>query len=195
MPNNSIMNTKMDNKKIIQQTQQWLTDVIVGLNLCPFAKRVVLIDSIRLVVSGSLTVEQLLEDFVTEIGILKSTDTEELETTLLIIPTVLSKFEDYNQFLDLIDDVLLQFDWQGVFQVASFHPNYCFAGADADDSENLTNRSPYPILHILREDSVAKAVANYPSIDDIPKQNIKRVEKLSSQQKLKLFPYLFAADN
>jgi hypothetical protein len=195
MPNNLIMNTKMDNKKIIQQTQQWLTDVIVGLNLCPFAKRVVLIDSIRLVVSGSLTVEQLLEDFVTEIGILKSTDTEELETTLLIIPTVLSKFEDYNQFLDLIDDVLLQFDWQGVFQVASFHPNYCFAGADADDSENLTNRSPYPILHILREDSVAKAVANYPSIDDIPKQNIKRVEKLSSQQKLKLFPYLFAADN
>jgi hypothetical protein len=195
MPNNSIMNTKMDNKKIIQQTQQWLTDVIVGLNLCPFAKRVVLIDSIRLVVSGSLTVEQLLEDFVTEIGILKSTDTEELETTLLIIPTVLSNFEDYNQFLDLIDDVLLQFDWQGVFQVASFHPNYCFAGADADDSENLTNRSPYPILHILREDSVAKAVANYPSIDDIPKQNIKRVEKLSSQQKLKLFPYLFAADN
>jgi hypothetical protein len=195
MPNNSIMNTKMDNKKIIQQTQQWLTDVIVGLNLCPFAKRVVLIDSIRLVVSGALTVEQLLEDFVTEIGILKSTDTEELETTLLIIPTVLSKFEDYNQFLDLIDDVLLQFDWQGVFQVASFHPNYCFAGADADDSENLTNRSPYPILHILREDSVAKAVANYPSIDDIPKQNIKRVEKLSSQQKIKLFPYLFAADN
>jgi hypothetical protein len=189
------MNTKMDNKKVIQQTQQWLTDVIVGLNLCPFAKRVVLIDSIRLVVSGSLTVEQLIEDFVTEIGILKSTDTEELETTLLIIPTVLSNFEDYNQFLDLIDDVLLQFDWQGVFQVASFHPNYCFAGADADDSENLTNRSPYPILHILREDSVAKAVANYPSIDDIPKQNIKRVEKLSSQQKLKLFPYLFAADN
>jgi hypothetical protein len=184
----------MDCKKITIETEQWLTNVIVGLNLCPFAKRVLLADSIRLAVSEAMTAAQLVEDFVTEIALLKNTDIEKLETTLLIIPTILSKFEDYNQFLDLIDDLLLQFDWQGVFQVASFHPDYCFAGAATDDSENLTNRSPYPILHILREDSVAKAIASYPSVADIPKRNIKRVEELSNQQRLQLFPYLYTVE-
>lgn len=185
----------MDNKKITIQTQQWLTNVIVGLNLCPFAKQFVLANSIRLAVSESMTTEQLLEDFVTEIELLKNTDTEKLETTLLIIPAMLSEFKDYNQFLDLIDDLLIQFNLLGIFQVASFHPDYCFAGAVPDDNENLTNRSPYPILHILREDSVAKAIASYPSIDDVPGRNVKRVEELSSQQRLQLFPYLFTVDS
>jgi hypothetical protein len=185
----------MNKKKIIAQTQQWLTDVIVGLNLCPFAKRVVLADSIRLVVSASQTDEQLLEEFVLEIELLENTDIEKLETTLLIIPKMLTDFEDYNQFLDLIDNLLLQFNWQGIFQIASFHPDYCFADASPDDSENLTNRSPYPILHILREDSVTKAIAQYPDVDGVPERNIKRVAGLSDKEKQQLFPYLLATDN
>ncbi|MFQ3324191.1 MAG: hypothetical protein ACI90U_002017 [Pseudomonadales bacterium] len=185
----------MDKKKIIVQTQQWLTDVIVGLNLCPFAKRVVLAESIRLVVSESQTDEQLLEEFVLEIELLENTDIEKLETTLLIIPKILTDFEDYNQFLDLIDNLLLQFNWQGIFQVASFHPDYCFADASPDDSENLTNRSPYPILHILREDSVTKAIAQYPDVDGVSERNIKRIAGLSDKEKEQLFPYLLATDN
>jgi hypothetical protein len=185
----------MDKKKIIMQTQQWLTDVIVGLNLCPFAKRVVVAESIRLVVSESQTDEQLLEEFVLEIELLENTDTENLETTLLIIPKILTDFEDYNQFLDLIDNLLLQFNWQGIFQIASFHPDYCFADASPDDSENLTNRSPYPILHILREGSVAKAIAQYPDVDGVSERNIKRVAGLSDKEKQQLFPYLLATDN
>jgi hypothetical protein len=192
---NPLMSTIMDSKKIITQTQQWLTDVIVGLNLCPFASRVVLADTIRLTVSESTTAEQLLEEFVVEIELLENTDIEQLETTLLIIPKMLTEFDEYNQFLDLIDDLLLQFNWQGVFQIASFHPRYCFAGANLDDRENLTNQSPYPILHILREDSVEKAIAHYPDVDAVPQLNIKRVEELSSQQKQQLFPYLSAVDS
>lgn len=192
---NPLMNTIMDKKEIITQTRQWLTDVIVGLNLCPFAKRVVLADSIRLTVSESTTAEKLLENFVAEIELIENTDVEQLETTLLIIPAMLAEFEDYNQFLDLVDDLLLEFNWQGIFQIASFHPHYCFAGASPDDRENLTNQSPYPILHILREDSVEKAIAHYPDIDAVPQRNIKRVEELSSQQKQQLFPYLFVTDS
>jgi hypothetical protein len=188
-------NIIMDDNTIITQTRQWLTDVIVGLNLCPFAKRVVLADSIRLTVSDSTTVEQLLEEFVAEIELLENTDIEQLETTLLIIPKMLTEFDEYNQFLDLIDDLLLQFNWQGVFQIASFHPRYCFAGANPDDSENLTNQSPYPILHILREDSVEKAIVHYPDVEAVSERNIKRVEELSNQQKQQFFPYLFAVDS
>ena len=185
----------MDKKKIIMQTQQWLTDVIVGLNLCPFAKRVVVADTIRFTISDSTTVEQLLEQFVAEIELLQNTDVEQLETTLLIIPKMLTEFDEYNQFLDLIDDLLLQFNWQGIFQTASFHPRYCFADASPDDRENLTNQSPYPILHILREDSVEKAIAHYPDVDTVPERNIKRVEDLSNQQMQQLFPYLFVVDS
>jgi hypothetical protein len=192
---NPLMSTIMDRKKIITQTQQWLTDVIVGLNLCPFASRVVLADTIRLTVSGSTTAEQLLEEFVAEIELLQNTDVEQLETTLLIIPKMLIEFDEYNQFLDLIDDLLLQFNWQGIFQIASFHPRYCFADASPDDRENLTNQSPYPILHILREDSVEKAIAHYPDVDTVPERNIKRVEDLSNQQMQQLFPYLFVVDS
>ena len=188
-------NIIMDNNTITTETQQWLTDVIVGLNLCPFAKRVVLADTIRLTVSESTTAEQLLEEFVAEIELLENTDIEHLETTLLIIPKMLAGFDEYNQFLDLIDELLLQFNWQGIFQIASFHPRYCFAGANPDDRENLTNQSPYPILHILREHSVEKAIAHYPDVDTIPEQNIKRVEELSNQQKQQLFPYLFVIDS
>jgi hypothetical protein len=90
---------------------------------------------------------------------------------------------------------LLQFNWQGIFQIASFHPRYCFAGANPDDRENLTNQSPYPILHILREDSVEKAIAHYPDVDAVPQRNIKRVEELSNQKKQQLFPYLSEVDS
>ncbi|MFT4998469.1 MAG: hypothetical protein ACJA0M_000215 [Chitinophagales bacterium] len=185
----------MDKKKIIMQTQQWLTDVIVGLNLCPFAKRVVVADTIRFTVSESTTAEQLLEQFVAEVELLNNVDLTEVETTVLIVPEMFAEFDDYNQFLDLLDQVLLQFNWQGVFQVASFHPYYCFAGAHPDDNENLTNRSPYPILHILREGSVAKAIAQYPDVDKVPERNIKRVAGLSDKEKQLLFPYLFAVDS
>jgi hypothetical protein len=114
-----------------------------------------------------------------------------VETTLLAIPDMLENFEDYNDFLDAVDLWVEQFGWEGELQVASFHPQYQFADTEADEPGNLTNRSPWPMLHIIREESLEQAVDHYPDVEGIPERNIKRMEALSKDEKRKLFPYLF----
>jgi hypothetical protein len=168
-----------DNETIITAVKQWLEKTVIGLQLCPFAKSVFDADKIRYTVSNSRDTEALMLELHDELKRLD--DVPELETTLIIINQQLSDFEAFNQTLDYIDDMLDQYGWSGIFQVASFHPYYQFADTKIDDRENWTNRSPYPIFHILRESSLELAIESFPSIVDLPQENIKRMNGLSSQ--------------
>ncbi len=172
----------------IEQVTRWLDEVVIGLNLCPFAKQPRRNEQVRFVSSTADQPEALLEDVYDELSLIEQTET--IETTLLIVPKLLSDFDEYNQFLDLVDQLLIKFDWDGTFQVASFHPDYCFADTAPDSMENLTNRSPFPILHIIREASIEKAVENITAPDEVYKNNIQTVSNLSQEQIKKLFYYL-----
>ena len=163
---------------VIIATQLWLERAVIGLNLCPFAKAVHIKGQIRYVVSRAATPEALVTDLIEELELLNSTPAEATDTTLLIHPQVLNDFLDYNDFLDVADAVLAELELDGEIQVASFHPRYQFAGTDADDISNYSNRSPYPTLHLLREASVTRAVAAFPEAADIFEKNIETLENL-----------------
>ncbi|HWM93004.1 MAG TPA: DUF1415 domain-containing protein [Thermoanaerobaculia bacterium] len=172
----------MDSKvEIIAETKEWLEKAVIGLNLCPFAKAVHLGDRIRYVVSDAESPESLLADLLEELRTMAAADPGEIETTLLIHPRVLTDFLDYNDFLDVADAALADLDLVGEIQVASFHPQYQFAGTEADDIENYTNRSPYPILHLLRESSVDAAVAAFPDTAQIYESNIETLRALGHE--------------
>lgn len=178
-------------QQIIDDVRTWLDEVVIGLNLCPFAAKPRNENRVRIAISHATDQDTLLNDLQAELEHLSDTPSAELETTLLAIPDMLEDFEDYNDFLDLVDLWLQQFGWEGDLQVASFHPHYQFAETAADDAGNLTNRSPWPLLHIIREESLEQVLAHYPDVDDIPARNIKRMEALSADERRKLFPYLF----
>jgi len=178
-------------QQIIDDINQWLDEVVIGLNLCPFAAKPRREKRVRIAISHATDEEALLNDLQAELERLSDTPAEELETTLLAIPDMLENFEDYNDFLDAVDLWVEQFGWEGELQVASFHPQYQFADTEADEPGNLTNRSPWPMLHIIREESLEQAVDHYPDVEGIPERNIKRMEALSEDEKRKLFPYLF----
>jgi len=152
----------MINETIIADTQDWLDKAVIGLNLCPFAKAVHVKKQVRYAVSSATTEEALLAELMTELRYLQNTDPELVDTTLLIHPYVLTDFLDYNDFLDTVDIATAEPEFNDAFQVASLHPQYQFAGTEVDDIENYTNRAPYPTLHLLREDSVDRAVAAFP---------------------------------
>ena len=180
------MNTTSDNN-VIAQTRQWLEQVVIGLNLCPFARKPFNAGLVRFAVSDSRNVETLLADLYDELERLDHTPAEQIDTTLLIIPEQLDDFLDYNDMLDLADGLLEQQGWTGTYQIASFHPAYQFADTAADDRENYTNRAPWPILHILREASLDKGLASYPDPEQIPERNITTLEALSDAQWQSLF--------
>ena len=163
---------------IISQTQEWLTKAVIGLNLCPFAKSVHVKEQIRYVVSEAETPEALLEDLINELAVLRDTDPEQLDTTLLIHPKVLGDFEEYNDFLDVVDAAVEDMELDGELQVASFHPQYQFEGTEPDDIENYTNRTPYPTLHLLRESSIERAVDSFSDAADIYETNMETLRKL-----------------
>ncbi|WP_315386850.1 DUF1415 domain-containing protein [uncultured Stenotrophomonas sp.] len=162
----------------IADTRKWLEQIVIGLNLCPFAKAVYVKDQVRFVLSDATTPEALVEQLAEELLLLRDTPAEQIDTTLIIHPDVLTDFLDYNDFLDNADAAIETLDLQGILQVASFHPQYQFAGAAPDDVSNYTNRSPYPTLHLLREDSVERAVAAFPDPDVIVERNIETLDKL-----------------
>ncbi len=168
----------MSNETVIAATQDWLEKAVIGLNLCPFAKAVHVRKQIRYVVSNATTEEALLTDLIAELRHLQASDAKTLDTTLLIHPYVLTDFLDFNDFLDVVDIATAAAEFNDAFQVASLHPLYQFAGTDVDDIENFTNRSPYPTLHLLREDSVDRAVDAFPDADRIADVNIATLEKL-----------------
>ena len=161
--------------------RRWLERAVIGLNLCPFAKAVVAKSQVRIVVSDASTERALLEQLGEEMALLRDTPAETIDTTLLVHPQVLGDFLDYNDFLDDADALLEAMELDGVLQVASFHPHYQFAGTEPDDAENLTNRAPYPILHLLREDSVDRAVAAYPEPDSIIERNVATMRELGAE--------------
>ena len=155
---------------VIETVRLWVQRLVVDLNLCPFAKRELVKNRVRFVVSDAQSEEQLLLALQTELERLERDAS--IETTLLIHPHVLQHFYDYNQFLDSADRLLVQMQLDGVCQIASFHPQYQFAGTAPDDAENYSNRSPHPLLHLLREDSLERAIAGYPDVEQIPIRNI-----------------------
>lgn len=168
-------------EEIIAATEKWLERAVIGLNLCPFAKAVHVKKQIRYVVSKATTPEDLLKEFLDELEFLTETPSEKIDTTLLIHPGVLTDFLDYNDFLNVVDEALEDMDLEGELQVASFHPQYQFAETQPDDIENFTNRSPYPMLHLLRESSVALAVSAFPEADKIFDKNIETLRKLGHE--------------
>jgi len=173
---------------------RWLNQVVIGLNLCPFAARPTGENRVRLALSEARDDEDLLQDLQREMELLDEKTAQQIETTLLIIPHHLQDFFAYNQFLNWAEKLIKRNGWTGVYQLATFHPDYCFAGAEPDDAENLTNRAPFPILHIIREASLEKALAFYPDVDQVPEVNRARVEQLTPAQRLELFPYLFRSE-
>ncbi|EAR56895.1 hypothetical protein SKA34_05425 [Photobacterium sp. SKA34] len=175
---------------IEQTVQQWLNDVVIGLNLCPFAAKPQRNKQIKVHVSSDKTENDLLESIYVQLKELDETPPQELETTLVVAPYLLEDFEDYNQFLDLVEGLVVQLGKSGIYQIASFHPGYCFYGTVPEDAENLTNRSPYPIFHLIREESMEKVLKHYPDPEAIPERNIDCVENLTPEQIKQLFPYL-----
>ena len=162
----------------LADTRRWLERAVIGLNLCPFAKAVHAKGQVRFVLSDATTPEALLAQLGEELLLLRDADSEAMDTTLLVHPQVLEDFLDYNDFLGQADALVDSLGLEGVLQVASFHPRYQFAGTDPDDVENRTNRSPHPTLHLLREDSVARAVAVFPDPDAIVSRNIDTLRQL-----------------
>jgi hypothetical protein len=164
--------------QVIAATRNWLERAVIGLQLCPFAAVPHLNDRVRYCVSAQRSGVGLLEELGHELRTLQDADPLKCETTLLIHPHVLTDFLEYNDFLDACDAAVAELGFEGDLQVASFHPRYQFAGTDAHDIENYSNRSPYPMLHLLREASVARAVANFPQIDRIGVMNKETLRRL-----------------
>jgi len=164
----------------VADTRRWLERAVIGLNLCPFAKAVVAKQQLRIVLSDASTPEALLAQLGEELLLLRDTPADQIDTTLLVHPGVLGDFLDYNDFLEQADALVGALELDGVLQVASFHPDYQFAGSEPDAVENFTNRSPYPTLHLLREDSVSRAVDAYPDPDAIIERNVATLRALGA---------------
>ena len=175
----------MNHQKIIKVVHHWVETLVVGLNLCPFAKRELINNRVRFTVTEATTEQQLLATLQAELELLNND--QSVETTLLIHPDVLQDFYDYNEFLDYADGLLIQMELDGVYQIASFHPNYQFADTEPDDVENYSNRSPYPLLHLIREQSLERAIANYPDSDQIPQRNVELLKSLGRDKMQALF--------
>lgn len=175
----------MSDATIIAQTSQWINNVVIGCNFCPFAAKSVFQKSIRYVVLQNATIEQSLEALMEAMGHLDRT--ESIETTLLIFPDQFADFEEYLDLVELAETLSEEQGYDGVYQIASFHPDYCFADADSDDPANYTNRSPYPMLHLLREESVSNAVDHFIDPEGIPERNMafSRAKGLEYMQKLR----------
>lgn len=173
----------------ISITREWVEQFVIGLNLCPFAKKPALEGRIRYVLFEGKDPKALGELLAKELLFLQATDPAVVETTLLIHPCTLRDFADYNDYLEVWDELLVGLDLEGDIQVASFHPDYQFEGTHPNDPENYTNRSPFPMLHLIREASVERAVDLYPDIDAIPERNIARLNELGIAGILKHFNF------
>lgn len=169
------------NETVRQDTLAWLERAVIGLNLCPFAKAVYVKGQVHVAVSSARTADDVNADLRAELQALLALDAEVRDTTLLVLPQALPDFLDFNDFLDEADALLDELDPDGDIQIASFHPDYQFAGTEPDDVTNCSNRSPYPILHLLREDSVERAVEAVPEAADIFERNMETLRALGAE--------------
>ena len=163
---------------VVRDTRNWLERAVIGLNLCPFAKAVHVKEQVHYAVSGAGQPEQLLEDLDAELDALLSLDAAVRETTLLIAPGCLQDFLEFNDFLASANRLVRRRRLEGIIQLASFHPAYQFAGTEPDDISNFTNRSPYPIIHLLREASIERAVQAFPQPEAIYEANMQTLQRL-----------------
>ncbi len=164
--------------QVLAGTRAWLEKAVIGLNLCPFAKAVYVRDRVRLVVSQARHMDDLLDELDRELDLLVATPAEQIDTTLIIHPTLFPDFLDFNDFLEIAEGVVGEHELEGVVQLASFHPQFQFEGTEPEDMGNYTNRAPYATLHLLREDSVEKAIEGLPDPDAIYRDNIQTLERL-----------------
>ena len=163
---------------VLAATRRWLEKAVIGLNLCPFAKSVHVKRQIRFAITAAQTADELLAELSHELEWLAQTDPAELDTTLLIHPRAMTDFIDYHFFLAEADAALVRLEFEGVFQIASLHPDYEFSGSQSTDIENFSNRSPFPTLHLLREESIDRAVAAFPDAADIFERNIETLRRI-----------------
>ncbi|WP_434107475.1 DUF1415 domain-containing protein [Paraburkholderia caffeinilytica] len=163
---------------VIAATRHWLTEAVIGLNLCPFAKAVHVKGQIRYAVSDAVDMEGVLTDLETELQALVAANPEAIDTTLLVLPRAFDDFLDYNDCLFFAERMIRQLRLEGIIQIASFHPHYQFEGSEPDDIENYTNRAPYPILHLLRENSIERAVQAFPDAEDIYERNQETLRRI-----------------
>ena len=176
-----------DQYEIVAATRHWLEVAVIGLNLCPFAKAVHVKQQIRYTVTQASSEGELLAVLRDELSLLAKADSNEIDTTLLIHPQALTDFIDYTAFLRKADRLLRSQGHEGTLQIASFHPAYEFAGSSPDDIENCSNRSPFPMLHLLREDSIERAVAVFPDAGEIYERNIETLRRLGHTGWQRLF--------
>ena len=168
----------MTDEAVLEATRHWLEAAVIGLNLCPFAKAVYVKNQVRLVVSKARHADDLLEELDRELDLLVATPAEEIDTTLLIHPTLFEDFLDFNDFLEVAEGVVDEHGLEGVVQLANFHPQFQFDGTEPDAISNFTNRAPFAMLHLLREESVDRAVEAFPDAEAIFETNIATLEKL-----------------
>ncbi len=168
----------MSDEDVIAAMREWIEKAVIGLNLCPFAKAVYVKNQVRYVVSHAPHLDGLLEDLDQELDFLAAADPDEIDTTLLIHPTLLPDFLDFNDFMQLAEAAVDEHGLGGVIQIASFHPRFQFEGTEPDDIGNYTNRAPFPTLHLLREASLERAVAAFPEAETIYERNIETLQKL-----------------
>jgi hypothetical protein len=172
------ISSKFHNDEVEAVVKSWIEKVIIGLNFCPFAKKEMQRNTVRYAIYASTHVNDALGHFLEELSVLDQQ--QNIQTTLLVFSNGFFDFEEYLDMLELANSLMSQEDYDGIYQVASFHPDYCFDGEAHDDPANYTNRSPYPILHILRESSIEDALKRYPEPESIPKKNIAKARKLGS---------------
>jgi hypothetical protein len=175
-----------DNAAVIAETRAWVDRVVIGLNLCPFARAVQAKDRVRYVVSAATVPQGLLMDLCDELQRLAAVDPEVIDTTVLVHPQVLGDFDDYNDFLGVAEAAVTELGLDGELQIASFHPDYRFGGTEAHDVGNATNRSPWPTLQLLRETSIDRAVAAFPDPETIYENNIRTLEDMGTARWLEL---------
>lgn len=169
---------------VIDETKKWLETFIVSLNICPFAKREIERNSLKIQVAQAQKMQEALEELLLEMVFLDKNTS--VETTLLIFPSLFRDFFDYLDFVDYAELLIQKQEYEGVYQLATFHPDYCFADTDFDDVSNYTNRSPYPMIHLLREDSLEKAIDYYGDTENIFENNIATLRKLGLKKTKKL---------
>ncbi len=169
----------------IKATQHWLDTMVVGLNLCPFAAPVVNTDALKMVNSSATDVEAIITEVLMQLDLIQQADETEISTSLLIFSAALENFDDYWGAVELAEELLHEAGLAEMIQIASFHPDYCFEGVEQDDVSNYTNRSPYPMMHFIREAQLSRALQNYPDPENIPTRNIERLQQLGKEEILK----------
>ena len=173
---------ELSDDTVLADTRRWIEKAVIGLNLCPFARSVYVKNQVRIVVSRARHLDAFLDELDRELDLLVNTPAEEIDTTLLVHPTLFPDFEVFNDFMNVVDDVVAEHELEGTVQVANFHPQFLFEGEAENDPSHFTNRAPYPTLHLLREDSVARAVASEGGdADAIVERNLRTLRELGPQ--------------